>query len=58
MASVSARDPDARTVDDHWRQWEQEMRARVAGVRRRRVSWAAASVVSSVVLIWLFFVMS
>lgn len=60
MASVSARDPDARTVDDHWRQWEQEMRDRVACVnrRRRQVSWAAVSVASSVVLIWLFFVMS
>jgi len=62
MASVSARDPDARTVDEHWRQWEQEMRDRdrVACVRRRRrrVSWAAVSVASSVGLIWLLFVMS
>jgi|RhiMethySRZTD1v2_1073278.scaffolds.fasta_scaffold36545_7 hypothetical protein len=56
MASVSARDPDARTVDDHWRQWEQEMRDRTASVRRRRrrMSWMAASVVSSFMLIWLF----
>jgi hypothetical protein len=56
MAFVSARDPDARNVDEHWRQWEQEMRDRVAGVRRRRrrVSWAAFSVVSSCILIWLF----
>jgi hypothetical protein len=56
MASVSARDPDARTVDDHWRQWEQEMRDRLACVKRRRkrASWTAASVVSSFILIWLF----
>jgi len=56
MASVSARDPDARTVDDHWHQWEQEMRDRTASVRRRRrrMSWMAASVVSSFMLIWLF----
>jgi len=56
MASVSARDPDARTVDDHWRQWEQEMHDRTASVRRRRrrMSWMAASVVSSFMLVWLF----
>jgi hypothetical protein len=54
MAVVSARDPDALTVDDHWRQWEQEMLHRDARERRRRrqVSWAAAS--SAIVLaLWL-----
>ena len=56
MALVSARDPDALTVDDHWRQWEQAMLARAANDRRRRrqVSWAAAS---SVILIWVLWLM-
>ena len=45
MAFVAVRDPDALTVDDHWRQWEQAMLDRAARERRRRrqVSWAAAS---------------
>jgi hypothetical protein len=50
MAFVSARDPGAPTVDDHWRQWEQEMVRRDARERhrRRQVSWAAAT---SIILI-------
>lgn len=57
MAFVSARDPDALTVDEHWRQWEQEMLHRDARERRRRrqVSWAAAT---SVILISLLLLMS
>ena len=54
MAFVSARDPDALTVDEHWRQWEQEMLHRDARERRRRrqVSWVAAS--SAILLaLWL-----
>ena len=54
MAVVSARDPDALTVDEHWRQWEQEMLHRDARERRRRrqVSWVAAS--SAILLaLWL-----
>lgn len=56
MAEVSARAPDALTVDDHWRQWEQEMLHRDARERRRRrqVSWTAAS---SVILIWVWWLM-
>ena len=56
MALLSARDPDALTVDDHWRQWEQAMLERAANDRRRRrqVSWAA---VSSVILIWMLWLM-
>jgi hypothetical protein len=57
MVSVSVRDPDALTVDEHWRQWEQEMLDRDARARRRRrqVSWAAAT---SALLIGLLFLVS
>jgi hypothetical protein len=55
MALVSARDPDALTVDDHWRQWEQEMLHRDAREkRRRRQVWAA---VTSLILISLLLLM-
>jgi hypothetical protein len=57
MVSVSVRDPDALTVDEHWRQWEQEMLDRDTRARRRRrqVSWAAAT---SALLIGLLFLVS